>query len=81
MKEEIATIFQEHHGRYGGIRITKGLSILVNRKRVRKLIHQLGLYTKGSTYKYKYYNRKSPSLSQLNLVNQKFKATEKVKLG
>ena len=83
MKEEIATIFKEHHGRYGAIRITKGLNkkgVLVNRKRVRKLFHQLGLYAKGSTYKYKYYNRKAPSLSPLNLVNQTFKATEKNKI-
>lgn len=83
MKEEIATIFQEHHGRYGAIRITKLLNkkgMLVNRKRVEKLLHQLGLYAKGSTYKSKYYNRKSPSLSQLNLVNQTFKATDKNKI-
>lgn len=83
LKEEIATIFQEHHGRYGAIRITKLLNkkgILVNRKRVRKLLHQLGLYAKGSTYKHKYYNRKSPSLSRPNLINQTFKATEKNKI-
>lgn len=83
LKEEIATIFQEHHGRYGAIRITKVLNkkgILVNRKRVGKLLHQLGLYAKGSTYKYKYYNRKSPSLSRPDLINQTFKATEKNKI-
>ena len=55
LKEEIAIIFQEHHGRYGAIRITKGLNkkgILVHRKRVGKLLNQLGLYAKDSTYKY-----------------------------
>ena len=83
MKEEIATIFQKNHERYGAIRITKVLNkkgILVNRKHIGKLLHQLGLYTKGSTYKNKYYNRKSPLLSQPNLVNQTFKATEKNKI-
>ncbi|ENZ7231803.1 IS3 family transposase [Enterococcus faecium] len=53
-KEEIATIFQEHHGRYGANRITKVLNkkgILVNRKRVGKLLHQnlsvfIDVYTK-----------------------------------
>lgn len=83
LKEEITTIFQEHHGRYGAIRITKVLNkkgIIVNRKCVGKLLHQLGLYAEGSTYKYKYYNRKSPSLSRLNLINQTFKATEKNKI-
>ncbi len=42
LKEEITTIFQEHHRRYGAIRITKVLNekgILVNRKRVGKLLH------------------------------------------
>lgn len=83
LKEEIATIFQEHHERYRAIRITKVFNkkeILVNRKRVGKLLHQLGFYAKGSSYKYKYYNRKSPSLLQPNLVNQTFKATEKNKI-
>jgi len=80
LKEEIATIFQEHHGRDWAIRIIKVVNqkgILVNRKRVRKILYQFCRYTKSSTYKYKYYDRKLPSLSQPNLVNQTFKPTEK----
>ncbi|MBP2100490.1 transposase InsO family protein [Enterococcus rivorum] len=44
----------EHHGRYGTIRITKVIKervIIVNRKRVGKLLHEMGLYAKGSTYR------------------------------
>lgn len=83
LKEEIAAIFHEHHGRYGTIRIAKVLKergIIVNRKRVGKLLHEMGLYAKGSTYKYKYYNRKRASHSHPNLLNQTFIATEKNKI-
>ena len=65
------------------VRTTKVLQergIFVNRKRVGKLLHELGLYAKGSTYKYKYHNRKRPSLYHPNLINQTFKATEKNKI-
>jgi len=82
LKEESSAILQKHHRRYGAIRITKVLNkkgIFVNRKRVEKILHQLGLYAKGSKCKYKYYNRKAASLSRPNLINQTFKATEKNK--
>ncbi|OJG42960.1 hypothetical protein RV02_GL003428 [Enterococcus gilvus] len=35
------------------------------------------MYAKGSTYKYKYYNRSRPSLTHPNLVNQTFKSMKK----
>jgi len=38
-------------------------------------MHLMGLYAKGSRYKYKHYNRKGASLSRPNLINQIFKAT------
>lgn len=43
----------------------------------------MGLYAKGSRYTYKHYNKKGPSLSRPNLINQIFKATapNKVWLG
>lgn len=46
-------------------------------------MHLMGLYTKGSRYKYKHYNRKGASLSRPNLINHIFKATvpNKVLLG
>lgn len=68
--EEIRRIFHEHHSRYGTIRITEVLNkkgIHVNRKRVGKLIHQMGLYAKGSCYKYKNYNKNRPSLTQSSI--------------
>ncbi|SPS11337.1 hypothetical protein AMHIJAGA_01271 [Lactococcus lactis] len=33
-------------------------------------MHLMGLYAKGSRYKYKHYNRKGASLSRPNLINQ-----------
>ena len=81
--EEFRRIFHEHHSRYGTIRITEVLNkkgIHVNRKRVGKLLHQMGLYAKESRYKYKNYNKKRPSLSHPNLLNQVFKAEKKNKI-
>lgn len=86
LSEKIKAVFHEHKGRYGAVRITKTLhdaGILTNTKRVGKLMHLMGLYAKGSRYKYKHYNKKGPSLSRPNLINQIFKATapNKVWLG
>jgi putative transposase len=67
----------------GAIRIMKTLGangILTNTKRVGKLIHLMRLYARGSRYRYKYYNKKSPSLSRPNLIHQVFKSTEKNKI-
>src|SRR5574342_695900 len=86
LSEKIKAVFHEHKGRYGAVRITKVLhntGIMTNTKRVGKLMHLMGLYAKGSRYKYKHYNRKGASLSRPNLINQIFKATapNKVWLG
>ncbi|MFK4936591.1 IS3 family transposase [Lactococcus garvieae] len=86
LSERIKAVFHEHKGRYGAVRITRVLheqGTLTNTKRVGKLMHLMGLYAKGSCYKYKHYNRKGPSLSRANLINQTFKATapNKVWLG
>lgn len=86
LSEKIKAVFHEHKGRYGTGRIARVLhdrGILTNTKRIGKLMHLMGLYAKGSRYKYKHYNRKGPSLSRPNLINQVFKATapNKVWLG
>ena len=78
LSENVKSVFQEHKGRNGAVRITKVLhdaSILTNTKRFVKLMHLMGFYAKGSRYKYKHYNRKGASLSRPNLINQIFKAT------
>ncbi|ORJ91583.1 IS3 family transposase [Streptococcus dysgalactiae subsp. equisimilis] len=83
LKEMIKAIFYEHKERYESVRITQELcrrGIHVNYKRVGRLLHQLGLYAKGSRYQYKYYNRRRSSLTRPNLVNQCFQATGKNKL-
>ncbi|HER0849686.1 TPA: transposase [Streptococcus pyogenes] len=64
LKEMIKAIFYEHKERYGSVRITQELcrrGTHVNHKRVGRLLHQLGLYAKGSRYQYKYYNRRRSS--------------------
>ena len=84
--ETLIAVFHEHNGRYGAVRITKVLHntvIMTTTKRIGKLMHFMGLYDKGSRYKYKHYNRKVASLSRPNINNQIFKATapKKVWLG
>ncbi|NEW04325.1 IS3 family transposase [Bacillus megaterium] len=75
LRVEIQEIFKEHKGRYGSLRVTKVLEkkgIKVNRKRVGKLMREMNLYAKGSRYRYKRYNKKSPSIERPNLLNQVF---------
>lgn len=83
LSEEIQQIFEEHKGRYGSLRITKVLEkkgIEVNRKRVGKLMRQMKLYAKGSRYRYKRYNKKSPSIERPNLLNQVFQTDRRNKI-
>jgi len=40
----------------------------------------MGLYAKGSQYKYKHYNRKGPTLDRPNLLNQVFQTDDKNKV-
>ncbi|MDU0401731.1 hypothetical protein KF7HA_00031 [Lactococcus lactis] len=49
LSEKIKAVFHEHKGRYGAVRITKVLhntGIMTNTKRVGKLMHLMGLYTR-----------------------------------
>ncbi|WP_141525796.1 IS3 family transposase [Bacillus pseudomycoides] len=83
LSEEIQQIFEEYKGRYGSLRITKVLEkkgIEVNRKRVGKLMRQMKLYAKGSRYRYKRYNKKSPSIERPNLLNQVFQTDRRNKI-
>lgn len=52
----------------------------MNHKRFDRLLHQLGLYAKGSRYKCKYYNSRHSSLTRPNFVNLCFQATGKNKI-
>ncbi|WP_420792438.1 IS3 family transposase [Bacillus cereus] len=80
LSEEIQQIFEEHKERYGSLRITKVKGIKVNRKRVGKLMCQMKLYAKGSRYRYKRYNKKSPSIERPNLLNQVFQTDQRNKI-
>jgi len=80
LSQHIKRIFDEHKGRYGAIRITKSLEkegIFVNRKRVGKLMRTMGLYAKGTTYRYKHYHKTTNNEDRPNLLNQIFKADNK----
>ena len=83
LSAEIRKIFEEHKGRYGSLRISKVLEqngIKVNRKRVARLMRLMGLYSKGSQYKYKKYHRNNSKEEHANLLNQIFKASDKNKI-
>ncbi|MGX1460773.1 transposase InsO family protein [Bacillus thuringiensis] len=43
-------------------------------------MHQMKLYAKGSRYRYKRYNKKSPSIERLNLLNQVFQTDQRNKI-
>lgn len=83
LSTEIRKIFEEHKGRYGSIRITKALEqkgIIVNRKRVSKLMRTMKLNPKGTRYRYKRYNQETASIERPNLLNQSFKTDKKNKI-
>jgi putative transposase len=80
LNTEIRAIFEENRGRYGAVRVYKVLNqrgILVNRKRVGRLMHAMQLFPKGTNYKYKRYNQKCVDSDLPNLLNQVFKADKK----
>lgn len=83
LSTEIKKIFDEHKSRYGSLRITKVLEqngIKVNRKRVARLMRMMGLYPKGTNYKYKKYHQNNAKEEHANLLNQMFKASDKNKI-
>lgn len=83
LSTEIRQIFEEHKGRYGSLRIKKVLEqkgIVVNRKRVSKLMRIMKLFPKGTRYRYKRYNQKSSSIERPNLLNQSFETDSKNKI-
>ncbi|KAA6460464.1 transposase [Bacillus thuringiensis] len=72
LSEEIQQIFEEHKGQYRSLKtkkVPKKNSIKANQKRVSKLIRLMKLYAKSSHYRYKHYNKKSPSIEKSNLLN------------
>ena len=82
-KDKIKAIFEANHGRYGTIRIQKSLEqegIRVNRKRIGRLLHEMGLIAKGARYRYKHYNKKTDNNDIPNLLNQVFKSSSKNKI-
>jgi putative transposase len=80
LSQRIRQIFEEHKGRYGSIRVAKSLEkegISVNRKRVGRLMRAMGLYAKGTRYRYKHYHRATDNEERPNLLKQVFEAEGK----
>jgi len=80
LSQHIKRIFEEHKSRYGSIRITKSLAkegITANHKRVSRLMRAMGLYAKGTRYRYKHYHKSTNNEDRPNLLNQIFKAEGK----
>ena len=76
-KSEITAIYHENKGRYGYRRITlelKNRGIIINHKRVKRLMSKLGLYASIPTAKYKSYKgeigKKAPNLLLVNEVDE-----------
>lgn len=81
--EKIQYIFDEHKGRYGCLRISKALEtegLKGNHKRVGKLMRSMGLYAKGTRYRYKHYHSTVKNEERPNLLNQIFKSTGRNKI-
>lgn len=83
LSERIKRIFEENKGRYGCLRISKALEaegLRINHKRVGKLMRSMGLYAKGTRYRYKHYHSMIQNEERPNLLNQVFKATGRNKI-
>jgi len=80
LSQNIRRIFNEHKGRYGMIRISRSLGregISANHKRVGRLMRIMGLYAKGTRYRYKNYHKVTNNEERPNLLNQVFDARGK----
>lgn len=80
LSQNIKRIFEEHKGRYGSKRISKSLEkerIFVNHKRVGRLMRTMGLYAKGTRYRYRHYHKTTKNKERPNLLNQVFDAENK----
>ena len=80
LKEEIRSIFEEHKGRYGSKRIAKVLhskGVIVNRKRISRLMRRMNLFAKGTRLHYRSYRRKPTESDRPNLLNQIFQSSGK----
>ena len=73
LSQHIKRIFEEHKGRYGSIRIAKSLEkegISANHKRIGRLMRVMGLYAKGTRYRYRHYHKTTNNEDRPNLLNQ-----------
>lgn len=79
----VSDIFEKHKARYGSRRIKHELAaqgIHVSDKRVRKVMHKLGVVAKGTTRRYRRQKRIEPGAARTNLIEQVFNVNERNKL-
>ena len=80
LSQNIKRIFDEHKERYGSLRIAKSLAkegIYTNHKRVSRLMRTMGLYARGTRYRYQHYHKTTNNEERPNLLNQIFEAEGK----
>ena len=77
IKAEIQAIFTEHKGNYGYRRMTlelRNLGIVINHKRVQRLMHDAGLFGKRPKEKYHSYKGEVGKAAD-NVINRDFSTT------
>ena len=86
IKNEITSIFEENKSRYGYRRILLELrkrDIIINHKKVKRLMSELGLYARRPTAKYKSYKgeigKKAPNLLLVNEFNDNGELVEQIR--
>lgn len=78
LREKIRDIYHKHKGRYGYRRITSALrtlGLLINHKRVQRLMSELGLKSKVRPKRYKSYKGEVGRIAD-NTLNRKFTAVK-----
>ena len=73
----VKEIFDRHEGRYGALRISlelKDKGVIVNRKRVARLMRENGLYALGTSRHYRNYHRKNNNKEKPNLLKRVFES-------
>ncbi len=77
IEEKIKTVFEEHNGRYGYRRITatlKDSEIVINQKKVRRIMKKLDLKCIAFSHKSRKYNSYKGTIGKIanNRINRRF---------
>ena len=80
LEEKIKVIFEKHNGRYGYRRITatlKDCNVVINQKKVRRIMKNLGLKCIAFSHKSRKYNSYKGTIGKVaeNRINRRFKTS------